>query len=878
MADLRISELTALAGANLASGDLLPIVDISASETKKITVVDLVGNATTLIADATIPGAKILFGAGSIAANAIEVNGLTSSNLATGAVTAAKLANESTVDLVTTLPASGAFVGQLALDTDDNKVYCWNGSSWLSFKAAGSVNTIVGDTSGIVNLSIATSGDQVTITTSLDNTTGAAEFLAGPTNAGGAVTYRPIVGGDLPTATTSTKGAVQVNGNGLTLAGNTLSIDNTVTANTAAYHLTQYTAKGLVTDGRAITGADLPIATSSTVGVIKPDSDLTVSGLGVLSHTNAVAAGTATKVTFDAQGHITAGTSLVANDIPELPASKITSGTLAVSLLGTNSITGAKLSNSSTVQFGGAGSTSGVVTFPAAEFKGQYFWDELNGDLYLWSGSSWLPVTITSGELVFSGTYNASTNLVASVTSAGSAAGYTVGAALPAANDTNNRHYLVVSVAGTGTGNAPNEALAPPDMILSNGATYDLIDVSGAIAGQTATNISFTPYGSIAATNVQTALQELDDEKLPKAGGTVTGELLIGTAGSLVFEGSTANAYETTLAVTDPTADRTVTFADVSGTVITTGDTATVTSTMLAGSIADSKLDTISTANKVSLAALDIDGGTDIGAALADADLFIVDDGGAGTNRKTAVSRITDYTFGKVSGDITIASDGTASIGSAVIVNADISASAEIAVSKLADGAAYQLLQTDAAGTGVEWTNNVDIPGTLDVTGAAVFDSTVGIVGAVTINDAGADVDVRMEGDTNTHLFFLDASTDRIGINQSTPATKLDVSGSYAGNATAVSALDIDCSAGNYFTKTINGASTFTVSNVPASRNYAFTLELEHTSGAITWFSTAEWPGGTAPTLTTGKTHLFIFQTDNGGTRWRASSLINYTT
>lgn len=101
--------------------------------------------------------------------------------------------------------------------------------------------------------------------------------------------------------------------------------------------------------------------------------------------------------------------------------------------------------------------------------------------------------------------------------------------------------------------------------------------------------------------------------------------------------------------------------------------------------------------------------------------------------------------------------------------------------------------------------------------------------------------------------------------------------GSYRGNLTAVSALDIDCSAGNYFTKTISGNSTFTVSNVPSSRAFAFTLELTHTSGTVTWFSGVEWPSGTAPTLTTGKTHLFMFVTDDGGTRWRASSLINYT-
>lgn len=54
---------------------------------------------------------------------------------------------------------------------------------------------------------------------------------------------------------------------------------------------------------------------------------------------------------------------------------------------------------------------------------------------------------------------------------------------------------------------------------------------------------------------------------LALAGGTVTGNLEIGTAGSLTFEGSTANGFETTLAVTDPTADRTITLPDSTLTV-----------------------------------------------------------------------------------------------------------------------------------------------------------------------------------------------------------------------------------------------------------------------------------------------------------------------
>ena len=65
-----------------------------------------------------------------------------------------------------------------------------------------------------------------------------------------------------------------------------------------------------------------------------------------------------------------------------------------------------------------------------------------------------------------------------------------------------------------------------------------------------------------------------------------------------------------------------------------------VTNTQLGLSIADSKLNAITTANKVGLASLDIDGGTDIGAAIADADLFIIDDGAGGTNRKTGCQEL----------------------------------------------------------------------------------------------------------------------------------------------------------------------------------------------------------------------------------------------
>lgn len=88
-----------------------------------------------------------------------------------------------------------------------------------------------------------------------------------------------------------------------------------------------------------------------------------------------------------------------------------------------------------------------------------------------------------------------------------------------------------------------------------------------------------------------------------------------------------------------------------------------IAATKLAGSIPDSKLNTITTAGKVDLNSLEIDGESNAVTALADADLFIVDDGGGGTNSKMAATVIPTYAFSKISGDITINSSGVATIG-----------------------------------------------------------------------------------------------------------------------------------------------------------------------------------------------------------------------
>jgi hypothetical protein len=92
----------------------------------------------------------------------------------------------------------------------------------------------------------------------------------------------------------------------------------------------------------------------------------------------------------------------------------------------------------------------------------------------------------------------------------------------------------------------------------------------------------------------------------------------------------------------------------------------------------------------------------------------------------------------------------------------DLMAAGSIPVAKLGDGTARQLLQTDAAGTGVEWTDNVDVPGTLDVTGAGTFDGNVTIAGDLTVNGTTTTINTQdlLVKDKNIEMGVVDTPTD----------------------------------------------------------------------------------------------------------------------
>ena len=149
------------------------------------------------------------------------------------------------------------------------------------------------------------------------------------------------------------------------------------------------------------------------------------------------------------------------------------------------------------------------------------------------------------------------------------------------------------------------------------------------------------------------------------------------------------------------------------------------------------------TAYDGAITTLDIDGGDDIGADLADADLVIVDDAAGGTNRKSELTRIKKYIFSALSGDATASDTGALTIANTSIDNGMLAGS--IANAKLSNSS---ITVSDGSST-----TAVSLGGTITFS-ATTNETTVSeSSGTITIglpNDVTIAGDLTINGDTTT--------------------------------------------------------------------------------------------------------------------------------
>ena len=127
--------------------------------------------------------------------------------------------------------------------------------------------------------------------------------------------------------------------------------------------------------------------------------------------------------------------------------------------------------------------------------------------------------------------------------------------------------------------------------ITGSGATHTLgtIEISGnTIRSTDSSRININDTFRATVFESETGLMTIDEiSGFPRIRSLRPDNFLVFSAiptfsGSIIFEGATADSFETTVNVTDPTADRTITLPDNSGTVITTGSTDAVVEGMMA--------------------------------------------------------------------------------------------------------------------------------------------------------------------------------------------------------------------------------------------------------------------------------------------------------
>ena len=467
MADRKITQLNRLQSADVAQADVVAVADVSANETRKVTVPDLVEAGARLMPDGSISGDKIENN--TINGNKLEMHSvtggptgeialdtITADNIAPNAIGSSELA-DGAVD--TNALQDGAVTGdKIAADTitANNIAPDAVGAAELADDAVDTAaiqdGAVTGDKldPGSFDRGIDITAGKVGITNSITPDTQHGITWDEQGLIIGYTTTTP--GTDVDIATDTELGVVFVPpAGGLTVTPTgAIGISNTVAAGTG-YKIT-YDEHGLVTASEGIDPDDLPKATDVVFGVVRT-SDIPgpiAAFDGELVHRSSTTPGTYTKVIVDTYGLVTTGGPLDASDIPDLSYDQITSGEIPAGALGECAVNGPNICDYATCLMQEDNPGPG-------DFLGQFWFTPSTSQLRVYARGSgpeniWLPVgfgALQANNLRWGGTYDADSDTIVSLTAIGISEGLTAGQSFPAPTDTLSGIYFICQVAGS---------------------------------------------------------------------------------------------------------------------------------------------------------------------------------------------------------------------------------------------------------------------------------------------------------------------------------------------------------------------------------------------------------------------------------------------
>ena len=503
--------------------------------------------------------------------------------------------------------SAGNSAGEFWYDTVASALKIWTGSAWVATAGSGSVVGVTGTapitvnntdpTNPIIGINAATTAVAGAVQLSDSTSTTSSILAATPTAVKAAYDLAnaalPKAGGTMTGAITAAAGGIIFSDASTVVAiSNSTSTTSSTTAASAtavkgAYDLAALAlplAGGTVTGDITFSGAGVGIVfgNASTVEAIS-DSTSTTSSIIAASATAVkssydlavlalpLAGGTMTGViAFDA-GQTFSVTGI--QNATAVAKGVVQVGTNIAVASGVISVASASTAVPGIVQLNNTvGSTSTTQALTAAQ--GKSLQDQIDA-------------LVVTSNLTLAGTFNATTGLVDSVTTAGTAASFVVGSALPAAAAGNADYFVIVDVAGS-SGPAGAAPYHVGDWFLSNGTAWTFLNVGtqavpattsveGVVflatnaevqAGSDTSNKAVIPSSlqsklsdststtsstTIASSTAVKSAYDLANAALPKSGGTMTGAITAAAAGVIFSDASTVTAITNSTSTTSST-------------------------------------------------------------------------------------------------------------------------------------------------------------------------------------------------------------------------------------------------------------------------------------------------------------------------------------